>query len=726
MRCMLKEGWLFAKPGEIPQPVTLPHTWNAVDGADGKNDYFRGLCTYTLELPAVDHAEDERVLLTFYGVNQTAAVYLNETFVGGHEGGYSAFQFDITPYFTEGKGAMLKVIADNSVSDHVYPQSADFTFFGGIYRDVVLSVENVSRFDFSSVGRGVKITPFEQDGWKVSCIPHVLSPEGCAIDWTVSDEKGEIVASARTAAEGEVVFEIKEPHLWEGLERPCLYTLTAVLQKDGREVSRFTHAFGLRTIAFDPEKGFLLNGRVYPLRGVSRHQDRAGMGYAIGRREHEEDVSLILELGANSVRLAHYQHDDYFYELCDKYGLVVWAEVPYITESMPAGSENILSQLRELISQNYNHASIVCWSLSNEITLRGVTDEIVSTHQKMKELAASLDATRPTVMAHISMLPPSDPFVETTNICAYNHYFGWYQGDVSEYLPWFEKFHRDHPDVCIGLSEYGADALVRYQSGDPEVGDFTESYQEYYHEQVLEQIEKMPYLWCTYVWNMFDFGSDAREEGGESGINHKGLMTYDRKLRKDAFYVYKARWSKEPFVHLAGRRYQKRHEKTTSIRVYTNLPHVKLFVDGKLVAEKEGKYFFPFEIPLTGKRTVRAEAGGLFDEMELEYVDMPCAEYVCGREGEGVANWFSESGYSLRDKVGTISQNPEGLAVLEELFSLLVARRKAMGAPVTEGGNAVRNMKNYSVAKVLNMTGSLLSDEEIASYRKRLSEIERV
>lgn len=495
--------------------------------------------------------------------------------------------------------------------------------------------------------------------------------------------------------------------------------------KGGETVDTFSHAFGLRTIAFDPDKGFLLNGNVYPLRGVSRHQDRAGKGYAIGKKEHEEDIALILELGANSVRLAHYQHDDYFYELCDQFGLVVWAEVPYITESMPNGSGNILSQMRELISQNFNYSCIVCWSLSNEITLRGVTDEIVSTHQKLKALSASLDTTRPAVMAHISMLPPNDPFVETTQICAYNLYFGWYQGDVSEYLPWFENFHRTHPQTCIGLSEYGADALPRYQSAKPEVGDFTESYQEYYHEKLCEQIEKMPYLWCTYVWNMFDFASDAREEGGESGVNHKGLVTFDRKLKKDAFYVYKARWSKQPFVHLAGRRYQKRNEKTTQIRVYSNLPKVKLFVDGKLFAEQEGRYLFPFQIPLTTTHTVRAEAEGVSDEMTLEYVDTPCRDYICGG-ADGVANWFSEEFYTFRDKVGTIAQSPEGHAFLEDLLTALISRRKAMGAPVTEGEDVIRNMKNYTIEKILNMTGSLLNEEEIAAFKERLSAIRRI
>ena len=598
----LNDNWTFFKDTAAPaankaqspaqvsaqtgEKVTLPHTWNAIDGQDGGSDYFRGECTYTRPLPALTLKEDEEAHLCFYGVSQTAEVFVNGELVTRHEGGYSRFYADVTRFFRMGGSMELTVRVSNAVSDRVYPQAADFTFFGGIYRSVGLLILDRAHFDFTAMGGGVKITPKEQNGaWNVELVPYVVGGEHAEISWRILDGAKEIAGKESPAAQT-VNIAIPDPILWQGVDDPHLYTLEAdLLSPEGKILDTFSARFGLRTFSIDPERGFFLNGKSYPLRGVSRHQDRENMGYAITRREHEEDIALIRELGANSVRLAHYQHDDYFYSLCDEAGLVVWAEVPYITMELPDGHENILSQFRELITQNYNHTCIVCWGLSNEITLKGVTDGIIQTHAALKALKEELDPYRPSTMAHISMLPPDSPFVETAYICAWNLYFGWYEGNVSQYKPWLDAFHASHPRLPVGLSEYGADALVAYQSPKPAVGDYSESYQEYYHEKLLEQIEKMPYLWCTYVWNMFDFAADAREEAGDPGKNHKGLVTYDRKIKKDAFYVYKARWSREPFVHLAGSRYVYRHEATTSIRVYTNLPKVSLYVDQKLFAE---------------------------------------------------------------------------------------------------------------------------------------------
>ena len=598
----LNDNWTFFKDTAAPaankaqspaqvsaqtgEKVTLPHTWNAIDGQDGGSDYFRGECTYTRPLPALTLKEDEEAHLCFYGVSQTAEVFISGELVTRHEGGYSRFYADVTRFFRMGGSMELTVRVSNAVSDRVYPQAADFTFFGGIYRSVGLLILDRAHFDFTAMGGGVKITPKEQNGaWNVELVPYVVGGEHAEISWRILDGAKEIAGKESPAAQT-VNIAIPDPILWQGVDDPHLYTLEAdLLSPEGKILDTFSARFGLRTFSIDPERGFFLNGKSYPLRGVSRHQDRENMGYAITRREHEEDIALIRELGANSVRLAHYQHDDYFYSLCDEAGLVVWAEVPYITMELPDGHENILSQFRELITQNYNHTCIVCWGLSNEITLKGVTDGIIQTHAALKALKEELDPYRPSTMAHISMLPPDSPFVETADICAWNLYFGWYEGNVSQYKPWLDAFHASHPRLPVGLSEYGADALVAYQSPKPAVGDYSESYQEYYHEKLLEQIEKMPYLWCTYVWNMFDFAADAREEAGDPGKNHKGLVTYDRKIKKDAFYVYKARWSREPFVHLAGSRYVYRHEATTSIRVYTNLPKVSLYVDQKLFAE---------------------------------------------------------------------------------------------------------------------------------------------
>ena len=723
-----------AQAGET---VTLPHTWNAFDGQDGGSDYFRGECTYTRPLPALTLKEDEEACLCFYGVSQTAEVFVNGELVTRHEGGYSRFYADVTRFFRMGGSMELTVRVSNAVSDRVYPQAADFTFFGGIYRNVELLIVNRSHFDLTSMGGGVRITPKEHGGaWSVELVPYVVGGEQAEISWRIfdgnspaADKMQTPVASAQAPASQTVNIAIPDPVLWQGIDDPHLYTLEAVLlSPEGKPLDTFTARFGLRTFHIDPEQGFFLNGKSYPLRGVSRHQDRENMGYAITRREHEEDLALIRELGANSVRLAHYQHDDYFYSLCDEAGLIVWAEVPYITMELPDGHENILSQFRELITQNYNHTCIVCWGLSNEITLKGVTDGIIQTHAALKAIKEELDPYRPSTMAHISMLPPDSPFVETADICAWNLYFGWYEGNVSQYKPWLDAFHASHPRLPVGLSEYGADALVAYQSPKPAVGDYSESYQEYYHEKLLEQIEKMPYLWCTYVWNMFDFAADAREEAGDPGKNHKGLVTYDRKIKKDAFYVYKARWSREPFVHLAGSRYVYRHEATTSIRVYTNLPKVALYVDQKLFAEQEGRYLFSFEVPISGRHLIEARAEGCSDTIAIEHVEKPYEGYRC-KVKQGAVNWLdgcSEEGFVVTDRVGDILAVPEGRAFIEQLLSYVIEKRRAKGAPVRElSEELIEGMTDHSVERIFNMAGDLLSEREQIHIVRALNRVKK-
>ena len=719
------------------EKVTLPHTWNAIDGQDGGSDYFRGECTYTRPLPALTLKEDEEAYLCFYGVSQTAEVFISGELVTRHEGGYSRFYADVTRFFRMGGSMELTVRVSNAVSDRVYPQAADFTFFGGIYRNVELLIVNRSHFDLTAMGGGVRITPKEHGGaWSVELVPYVVGGEHAEISWRIfdgnspaADQTQAPVASAQAPAFQTVNIAIPDPVLWQGVDDPHLYTLEAdLLSPEGKILDTFSARFGLRTFSIDPERGFFLNGKSYPLRGVSRHQDRENMGYAITRREHEEDIALIRELGANSVRLAHYQHDDYFYSLCDEAGLIVWAEVPYITMELKEGHENILSQFRELITQNYNHTCIVCWGLSNEITLKGVTDGIIQTHAALKALKEELDPYRPSTMAHISMLSPDSPFVETADICAWNLYFGWYEGNVSQYKPWLDAFHAAHPRLPVGLSEYGADALVAYQSPKPAVGDYSESYQEYYHEKLLEQIEKMPYLWCTYVWNMFDFAADAREEAGDPGKNHKGLVTYDRKIKKDAFYVYKARWSREPFVHLAGSRYVYRHEATTSIRVYTNLFKVALYVDQKLFAEQEGRYLFSFEVPISGRHLIEARAEGCSDTIAIEHVEKPYEGYRC-KVKQGAVNWLdgcSEEGFVVTDRVGDILAVPEGRAFIEQLLSYVIEKRRAKGAPVRElSEELIEGMTDHSVERIFNMAGDLLSEREQIHIVRALNRVKK-
>ena len=441
--------WLFAR-GDTPEkatPVTLPHTWNAKDGQDGGNDYYRGTCLYTKAFEAPDHSDSEEVWLEFEGVAMTAVVTLNGQELARHEGGYATFRVNLTPALAAQN--TLTVAVDNGKNRTVYPQKADFTFYGGIYRPVHLLVVPKAHFALDYHGApGLRITPVLSADLKTAEIHAEAWVAGTAqsVQFTLGEET---LSAAVTDGKAEGTFKLENVHLWDGVNDPYLYKMQAALDSgDAVEAN-----FGCRTIAFDAEKGFILNGRPYRLCGAARHQDRQGLGNALTEKEHDEDMALLREMGANTVRLAHYQHAQYFYDLCDKYGLVAWAEIPYITEHMPEGRANTLSQMTELVVQNYNHPSIVCWGLSNEITGSGKTEDLVENHKLLNDLCHKLDATRPTTMAHIFMLDANDPLVFLPDIRSYNLYYGWYVGEWDQNDAWFDEFHKNHPDAVIGLSE---------------------------------------------------------------------------------------------------------------------------------------------------------------------------------------------------------------------------------------------------------------------------------
>ena len=431
----------------------------------------------------------------------------------------------------------------------------------------------------------------------------------------------------------------------------------------------------MRTFTVDPEKGFFLNGQSYPLRGVCRHQDRAALGNALTEEQFREDMDIIRELGANTLRLAHYQHAQEFYDLCDENGLIVWAEIPYISNHMPGGRANTISQMRELVTQCRNHPSIVCWGLSNEITMGGdMTDDMLENHRLLNDLCHRLDPTRPTTMAHLGNLDTSSPLTGIADLGSYNLYFGWYYGEAKQTGEFLDKYHAEHPDRAIGMSEYGADANTQFHSAKPERGDYTEEYQCLYHEQLLRCIEERPYLWATHVWNLFDFAADARNEGGRKGVNQKGLVTMDHRIRKDAFYVYKSAWSKEPFVHLCGRRYAERAEDETEIKAYSNLSEVTLFVDGRRIGTLSRKRIFTWRVPITGTHTVTAEAGPVSDTIVISHVKEPNKAYIYERRN--VTNWFDPKEtdpdcFSIKDTLGDLLAHPEAAAVLKEAIPRL-------------------------------------------------------
>ena len=634
---LLNKDWSFTYHDGSVQTVDIPHTWNAIDGQDGGDDYWRGTCTYqkAFALPEFDR-NTQYVYLEFQGVNASAKVTLNGTEVMTHDGGYSTFRADITD-FLESEN-VLTVEANNSVNDRVYPQKADFTFYGGIYRDVKLIVLNKNHFDMDYYGgTGLAVTPEVQGkNGKVRVRTWHNAP-GATVAISLLDADGNQVAAGEGA---DVELVIPDVHLWDGLKDPYLYRCKAVLRANGEDADCVETNFGVRSYRFDPKKGFFLNGRSYPLQGVSRHQDRKGLGNALTKEHHDEDMALIREIGANTIRLAHYQHDQYFYDLCDKYGMVVWAEIPYISEHMPKGRENTVSQMKELIVQNYNHASIVTWGLSNEITISTKDKkDMLDNHRMLNDLVHEMDPTRPTTLACYAVCGPFNKVAHISDLVSWNLYLGWYVPGMFLNDLWIDFFHWKYPNRCLGYSEYGCEGMPNLHTSHPRRGDHTEEYQAIYHEYMLKCFEKRPFMWANHVWNMFDFAADARNQGGEPGMNHKGLVTFDRKTKKDSFYLYKAYWNPEPMVHIAGKRYKHRPEKYTTVKVYSNCDTVSLYVDGVLKERKVGGKIFKFRIPLTGETRVKVVAEGLEDEAVFHFTPNPVESYKLNKKTAGGENW---------------------------------------------------------------------------------------
>ncbi len=633
----LNQQWEFTDLDGVKSALDLPHTWNNIDGQDGGNDYRRGTCLYEKQFSKPDFdIEKQRVYLEFHGVNASAKVELNGKTVMTHDGGYSTFRSDITALLE--KENTMKVWVDNGVNDRVYPQKADFTFYGGIYRDVDLLVVNKNHFDLDYFGgNGIQITAKPVEGYKKGEVT-IKTFTNCteAVTVSIRDAEGREVCSGTGL---EVHATIENVRLWNGLDDPYLYTAVATLAS-GDEVSS---RFGVRDFHYHAKTGFYLNGRSYPLRGVSRHQDRKGLGNAISKKEHLEDMDLICEVGANTIRLAHYQHDQYFYDLCDERGMVVWAEIPYISEHMPNGRANTISQMKELIVQNYNHASIVCWGVSNEITISTKDKkDMLDNHRELNDLCHKMDPTRFTTLACYAMCGPFNPVAHITDTVSWNLYLGWYVPGLFLNDLWMDFFHKVYPDRCLGYSEYGCEGMPNLHSSHPHRGDHSEEYQAIYHEYMLKCFERHPWMWATHVWNMFDFAADARNQGGEPGMNHKGLITFDRKTKKDSFYLYKAYWSKKPFVHICSKRYEDRTEDSITVKVYSNQNEVSLFVNGDKIETKHGEHIFVFTVPMRAEVQVKATAGETSDDAVFRKVSKPNPNYVLKDSGDKGANWTNK------------------------------------------------------------------------------------
>lgn len=744
--------WAFTKDAdEVPQTmperwniVNLPHTWNNIDGQDGGNDYYRGCGYYAKSFKTADLCEnpenyqkeiqDKEYYLEIQGANSCAGVYLNGNKIGMHKGGYSTWRVRLTEALAEDN--LLVIVVNNENRNDVYPVMADFTFYGGLYRSVSIIETEKVHFDLDYYGgNGMKITPeVDMDRMEADIKVTVWTNQGaetdqpCYVKFDVLDADGKPIASLeREVTDGKSSESIKlsDIHLWHGRKNPYLYTLKAYLYVNGEIIDMISERFGCRTFEIDAEKGFILNGESYPLHGVARHQDRWLIGNALLPEHHEEDMALICEMGANTIRLAHYQHDPYFYDLCDEKGMIVWAEIPYISKHRPEGRANTIQQMKELIIQNYHHPSIVVWGLSNEITMAGdgVTDDLIENHTILNDMVHEMDQTRKTVVAVVSMCDSHDPYIKIPDAASYNLYFGWYDGDTSMNGLFLDRFHQENPDIPIGLSEYGCEAL-NWHGSELIKGDYTEEYQAYYHEELIRQLFARPYLWATHVWNMFDFGCDGRNEGGEAGQNHKGLVTFDRKYKKDAFYAYKAWLSDEPFVHICGKRYVDRVEDITNVTVYSNQPEVELFVNGKSVGKKIAPdHFFYFNIKNQGESILQAAAGSCTDESRIRKVDQFNENYRYKETGP-VLNWFdittTETGYSLNDKMGDVLLSDEVQQLLNPYIDRIESKNKE---PLSEF------LKSLPIAKVMAFEGILknMDDKaELLELNRKLNQIARL
>ena len=603
---LLNNDWNFRFSHQVQKGtevrVDLPHTWNAQDALSGKIDYKRGIGNYEKNLFIRPEWKGKRLFIRFEGVNNIADVFINRRHIGEHRGGYGAFIFEITGKVEYGKENSILVRVNNGEQLDIMPLVGDFNFYGGIYRDVHLLITDetcISPLDYASPGVRLIQDSVSHRYAKVRAIVDLSngSSGNQEVELNVRLLDGQRVVkegtknvnlSGNEVMQQELTFEIDQPHLWNGRQDPFLYQAEVTLFRNGQMVDRVTQPLGLRFYRIDPDKGFFLNGKHLPLQGVCRHQDRSEVGNALRPQHHEEDVALMLEMGVNAVRLAHYPQATYFYDLMDKNGIIVWAEIPFVGPGgyndkgfvdLPAFRANGKEQLKELIRQHYNHPSICVWGLFNELTELG--DNPVEYIKKLNVLAHQEDTTRPTTSASNQMGDLN--FI--TDAIAWNRYDGWYGGTPADLGKWLDRMH--HPKICIAISEYGAGASIYHQQDSlvktvPTSWWHPENWQTYYHIENWKTISSRPYVWGSFVWNMFDFGAAHRTEGDRPGINDKGLVTFDRKVRKDAFYFYKANWNREePMLYLTGKRNTVRTQRLQTITAFTNQAGAELFVNGK-------------------------------------------------------------------------------------------------------------------------------------------------
>lgn len=723
----MMENWQFAKLAAVcdapPQmldaelrPISLPHVWNK------DQPEAAGCCLYQTkweepELPAKKHW-----FVAFDAVGGVARVFLNGVDLGEHRGGYSRFCFDATHAMRQGQNR-LQVLADNTRYPDVNPLLGDFTYFGGIYRTVSLLQTNDDYFLPTYYGTcGLEVEADANGSIRLNA--WVQAGEGAEVEYRITDACDNTVAQTRVAAASPgVTLTVAAPRLWDGQNDPYLYCCTAVLWKDGAARDSVSLPFGFRGIRLTPEQGFFLNGQPMRLHGVAKHQDFAGMGCAPTEAQLELDQSIIREIGANAVRLSHYQHPQFVYDQCDRDGLVVWAEIPMLAmpDNNPEIIENAKQQLTELILQNRHHPSICFWGVQNEIAMLGESAQTYCGVKELNALVKRLDPSRISAGANLYCVQNNSPLNFLNDAVGYNIYFGWYYGALEDYGAFLARFHADNPEVPLGITEYGVDCNLQYHSDAPVCKDYTEEFQCVYHETVYAAIEADERLWGSFVWNMFDFSSAIRDEGGIKAQNCKGLVSYDRSIRKDSFYFYKACWAHQPFVHLTGKRFQNRCGETTTVKAYSNCPSVTLCVNGVPFATREGRRVFVFEhVPLQPETVLTAMTDCGSDSMTLYRVGQPDPAYTYAKKGDGrmVTNWFTQfvgeaqthaAVYSIADRMRDLLAEPRVVSVLEELIPEIAHDERA------------KMFGGMSLLRVLDRNEGLYGEETLKTLQQQLS-----
>lgn len=728
----INKGWKFEKIKSEVDPigyrvesdevVHVPHTWNM----DGNTERGRFAYQKTLQIP--DQHKNEEVFLEFLGANSVCEVYLNHTFIGEHRGGYATFRFHITEFYDWEIENVLTVYVDNRPTEDVSPLFGDFTIYGGLYRDVNLICTDKSHFDLGYWGsQGIIIrSEVNQDGTgNVNLEIHTVGASDKSIALRIIDNNGILVQSEDVLGSQEhVQIRMDQPVLWNGKANPYRYTLIATLRDDRKICDEVRMNFGFRKCQLDAGRGFFLNDHHVRINGVAKHQDYEGIGNAVTEAHIRKDFDLIQDIGANAVRLSHYQHPQLAYDLCDEQGLIVWAEIPMM--SMPDDEKvlrNASDQLRELILQNCHHPSICFWGIQNEIAMGGESLEMYHKVNRLNDLVKDLLPDSITASANMYHVKNNSQLNFITDLLGYNLYYGWYYGEMGDLDSWMDGFHSENPQVSLGISEYGADSNLSFHSDQPKVKDYSEEFQALYHEVTYPIIHSKAYLWGSFVWNMFDFGSHVRDEGGSKGKNCKGLVSFDRTIRKDAFYLYKSFWSKEPFIHICEKRFRNRHKENMEIKVYSNLGSVSLHVNGNEIGMLEGENVFVFrEVPLEhGDNHIKVSAGNIEDHTVFIRTHSADQSYVFvdTNPAINVKNWFvqekgeidlfPENSYSILDTLGTLMENEEAWAIVKKMAPK-IAERAVPGAPVT-------------FLWVANKMRSILSENEVKEINQMLIKI---